>query len=77
MSKFYIENINLLNSEKKNKILSELNLLLSNYSAEERISWALSHLPPYTNHVIKLRYSVNSIITSYNQKKTGYSCYIN
>ncbi|ACL30221.1 phosphoadenylyl-sulfate reductase [Buchnera aphidicola] len=45
MSKFYIENINLLNSEKKNNILSELNLLLSNYSAEERISWALSHLP--------------------------------
>ncbi|CAL4326482.1 phosphoadenylyl-sulfate reductase [Buchnera aphidicola] len=60
MSKLNIKNIELLNSQKKNKMLSELNCLISNYSAEERISWALKNLPSV--HIMSSSFGIQSIV---------------
>lgn len=60
MSAFHIKNINLLHSEKKNKILSKLNLIISNYSAEERISWALKNLPD--TQIMSSSFGIQSIV---------------
>ncbi|QCI19980.1 MAG: phosphoadenylyl-sulfate reductase [Buchnera aphidicola (Brevicoryne brassicae)] len=60
MSKFDIQNIHILNSEKKNKILSEFNLLISNYSAEERVSWSLKNLP--CTHIISSSFGIQSMV---------------
>ncbi|QCI20557.1 phosphoadenylyl-sulfate reductase [Buchnera aphidicola (Brachycaudus cardui)] len=60
MSKFNIKNIELLNSQEKNDILSELNLLISNYSTEERISWALRNLP--CTHVMSSSFGIQSVV---------------
>ncbi|AEO08764.1 phosphoadenosine phosphosulfate reductase [Buchnera aphidicola str. Ak (Acyrthosiphon kondoi)] len=60
MSIFHSKNIDLLNSEKKNKILSEYNLLMSNYSAEERITWALKNLPH--THIMSSSFGIQSIV---------------
>ncbi|QCI21141.1 phosphoadenylyl-sulfate reductase [Buchnera aphidicola (Hyperomyzus lactucae)] len=49
-----------LNSEKKNKILSELNLSISNYSTEERISWALKNLP--CTHIMSSSFGIHSTV---------------
>lgn len=50
----------MLNSEKKHQILSEFNLLISNYSAEKRISWALKNLP--CTHVMSSSFGIQSIV---------------
>lgn len=60
MSKFHIKNIELLNSKEKNEMLSEFNFLMSNYSAEERISWALKNLPSI--HVMSSSFGIQSTV---------------
>ncbi|AEO08205.1 phosphoadenylyl-sulfate reductase [Buchnera aphidicola] len=60
MSIFNIKNINSLHSKKKNEILSELNILLSQYSAEERINWALTNLPD--SHIMSSSFGIQSIV---------------
>ncbi len=60
MSIFKTENINLLNPQKQNKILSESNILISNYSAEERISWALRNLPHI--HIMSSSFGIQSVV---------------
>jgi len=60
MSQFNYENINSLNSEKKKEILSELNMLMSGYSAEKRISWSLKNLP--FTHVMSSSFGIQSIV---------------
>lgn len=60
MYKFNIQDMSLLNSEKKNKILSECNSLISNYSAEERVSWSLKNLP--STHIISSSFGIQSMV---------------
>lgn len=59
MSILNIKDINLLN-DKKNKILSELNSKISNYSAEERIRWSLKNLP--CTHIMSSSFGIQSIV---------------
>jgi len=60
MSIFPIKNINLLNSEKKNKILFESNIFISNSSIEERISWALENLPH--TQIMSSSFGIQSVV---------------
>ncbi|ANZ22624.1 phosphoadenosine phosphosulfate reductase [Buchnera aphidicola (Diuraphis noxia)] len=60
MSRFNIQDINLLNSDKKNNILSEFNLLISNYSAEERVYWSLKNLPD--THIMSSSFGIQSMV---------------
>jgi len=55
-----MKKIYLLDVENRNKILSESNLLLSKYSAEERISWALKNLPHI--HIMSSSFGIQSIV---------------
>ncbi|CAL4324885.1 Phosphoadenosine phosphosulfate reductase [Buchnera aphidicola (Protaphis terricola)] len=60
MPYFNYENINTLDFSKKKELLSECNMLLSKYSVEKRISWALSKLPSV--HIISSSFGIQSIV---------------
>ncbi|AYN24653.1 phosphoadenylyl-sulfate reductase [Buchnera aphidicola] len=60
MSQFDYKNINSLDPEKKKEVLSEVNMLLSRYSAEKRISWSLRNLP--FTHVMSSSFGIQSIV---------------
>ncbi|QIE02117.1 phosphoadenylyl-sulfate reductase [Buchnera aphidicola] len=60
MSILNIKNINSLDSKKKNEILSKCNILISKYSAEERINWALKNLP--NTHIMSSSFGIQSIV---------------
>ncbi|QCI16089.1 phosphoadenylyl-sulfate reductase [Buchnera aphidicola] len=57
---FNNKNFNLLNIEEKEKILNESNALIANYSAEDRISWALKNLP--ITHIVTSSFGIQSIV---------------
>ncbi|QCI17235.1 phosphoadenylyl-sulfate reductase [Buchnera aphidicola (Aphis helianthi)] len=54
------KNINLLDFEKKKEFLHECNILMSKYSAEERISWALKKLPG--THIMSSSFGIQSVV---------------
>ncbi|QFQ32589.1 phosphoadenylyl-sulfate reductase [Buchnera aphidicola (Aphis fabae)] len=60
MHYFDYKNINILNFEKKKELLSECNILMSKYSAEKRISWALRKLPGI--HVTSSSFGIQSVV---------------
>lgn len=60
ISMFNFKDMNEVNSQKKNQIISEVNVLMSGYSAEERISWSLKNLP--CTHVMSSSFGIQSII---------------
>lgn len=57
---YNMKNINLLNTEKQHELLSEYNILISNYSAEERIAWSLKNLP--CSHILSSSFGIQSIV---------------
>lgn len=59
MSYFDDTNINILDTKNK-EFLSECNMLMSKYSAEERISWALRKLPSV--HIMSSSFGIQSIV---------------
>lgn len=60
MSTLNIKNINLLNAKEKDKLLFEYNILISHYSAEDRISWSLNNLPGL--HIMSSSFGIQSIV---------------
>ncbi|QCI18389.1 phosphoadenylyl-sulfate reductase [Buchnera aphidicola (Aphis nasturtii)] len=60
MSYFDHKNINLLNFEKKKEFLSKCNMLISQYSAEKRISWAFKKLPGI--HIMSSSFGIQSVV---------------
>ncbi|WP_422667330.1 phosphoadenylyl-sulfate reductase [Buchnera aphidicola] len=60
MSLFDFEDIHLLNDYEKNLILLKFNILLENFSAEQRITWSLKNLPSV--HIMSSSFGIQSAV---------------
>lgn len=60
VSKLNIQDASLLDFQKNSVKLSKLNLLMSNFSAEERISWSLKNLP--YKHIMSSSFGIQSVV---------------